>query len=49
MKRAAIIISAIFGAVGVLVLAAFIYYFGVDEAVKMIDWAAMGKTNPFVG
>ncbi len=21
----------------------FIYYFGADEAVKMIDWAAIGK------
>ena len=27
----------------------FIYYFGVDEAVKMIDWAAIGKINPFGG
>ena len=25
----------------------FIYYFGADEAVKMIDWAAIGKENPF--
>ena len=25
----------------------FIYYFGADEAVKMIDWAAIGKKNPF--
>lgn len=24
----------------------FIYYFGADEAVKMIDWAAIGKENP---
>lgn len=24
----------------------FIYYFGADEAVKMIDWAAMGKEKP---
>ena len=24
----------------------FIYYFGADEAVKMIDWAAMGKPVP---
>ena len=23
-----------------------IYYFGADEAVKMIDWAAIGKQNP---
>ena len=25
----------------------FIYYFGADEVVKMIDWAAIGKENPF--
>ena len=25
----------------------FIYYFGADEAVKMINWAAIGKQNPF--
>ena len=24
----------------------FIYYFGADEAVKMIDWSAIGKENP---
>ncbi len=24
----------------------FIYYFGADEAVKMIDWTAIGKTSP---
>ena len=24
----------------------FIYYFGADEAVKMIDWAAIGKQVP---
>lgn len=24
----------------------FIYYFGANEAVKMIDWAAMGKQVP---
>ena len=24
----------------------FIYYFGADEAAKMIDWAAIGKQNP---
>ena len=24
----------------------FIYYFGADEAVKMVDWAAIGKQNP---
>ena len=26
----------------------FIYYFGADEAVKMIDWAAIGKQNPLM-
>ncbi len=25
----------------------FINYFGVDEAAKYIDWAAIGKKNPF--
>ena len=25
----------------------FIYYFGADEAVKMVDWAEIGKQNPF--
>ena len=25
----------------------FIYYFGADEAVKMIDWTAISKQNPF--
>lgn len=25
----------------------FIYYFGADETVKMVDWAAIGKQNPF--
>ncbi len=24
----------------------FIYYFGADEAVKMINWAALGKQSP---
>ena len=24
----------------------FIFYFGADEAVKMIDWSAIGKENP---
>ncbi len=24
----------------------FIYYFGADEVVKMIDWAAIGKEKP---
>ena len=27
----------------------FIYYFGADEAVKMIDWAALGKQIPNIG
>lgn len=27
----------------------FVYYFGADEAEKMIDWSAMGKENPFTG
>lgn len=27
----------------------FIYYFGADEAVKMIDWAALGKPIPNIG
>lgn len=27
----------------------FIYYFGADEAAKMIDWAAIGKEKPFTG
>ncbi len=27
----------------------FIYYFGANEAVKMIDWAAMGKEIPNIG
>ena len=27
----------------------FIYYFGADEAVKMIDWAALGKQVPNIG
>ena len=25
----------------------FIYYCGADETVKMVDWAAIGKQNPF--
>lgn len=25
----------------------FIYYFGADEAARLIDWAAIGKENPF--
>ncbi len=27
----------------------FIYYFGADDAVKMIDWAALGKEIPNIG
>lgn len=27
----------------------FIYYFGADEAARLIDWAAIGKDNPFDG
>lgn len=27
----------------------FIYYFGADETVKMIDWAALGKQVPNIG
>ena len=27
----------------------FIYYFGAGEAVKMIDWAALGKQIPNIG
>lgn len=27
----------------------FIYYFGANEAVKMIDWAAIGKQVPTIG
>ena len=27
----------------------FIYYFGAVEAVKMIDWAALGKQIPNIG
>ena len=27
----------------------FIYYFGADEALIMIDWAAMGKQVPNIG
>ena len=25
----------------------FIYYFGADNAAEYIDWAAIGKQNPF--
>ena len=34
------------GAVNEVTARKFIYYFGADEAVKMIDWAAIGKQNP---
>ena len=34
------------GAVNEATARKFIYYFGADEAVKMIDWEAMGKPVP---
>ena len=34
------------GAVNEATARKFIYYFGADEAVKMIVWAAMGKPVP---
>ena len=34
------------GAVNEATARKFIYYFGADEAVKMIDWAAIGKQKP---
>ena len=34
------------GAVNEATARKFIYYFGADEAVKIIDWAAMGKPVP---
>ena len=37
------------GAVNAATARKFIYYFGADEAVKMIDWAAMGKQIPNIG
>lgn len=37
------------GAVNEATARKFIYYFGADEAVKMIDWAAMGKQVPNIG
>ncbi len=37
------------GAVNELAARKFIYYFGADEAVKMIDWAALGKSIPNIG
>lgn len=37
------------GAVNEATARKFIYYFGADEAVKMIDWAALGKQIPNIG
>lgn len=37
------------GAVNELAARKFIYYFGADEAVKLIDWAALGKEIPNIG
>ena len=37
------------GAVNEATARKFIYYFGADEAVKMIDWAALGKEIPNIG
>lgn len=37
------------GAVNEATARKFIYYFGADEAIKMIDWAAMGKQTPNIG
>ena len=37
------------GAVNEATARKFICYFGADEAVKMIDWAAMGKQIPNIG
>ena len=34
------------GAVNEATARRFIYYLGADEAVKLIDWAAIGKQNP---
>ena len=34
------------GAVNEATARKFIYYFGADEAVKMINWAALGKQSP---
>lgn len=36
-------------AVGEATARRFIYYLGADEAVKLIDWVAIGKKNPFEG
>ena len=35
------------GAINEATARKFVYYFGADEAVKMVDWAAIGKKNPF--
>lgn len=37
------------GAVNEATARKFIYYFGADEAIKMIDWAALGKEIPNIG
>lgn len=37
------------GAVNEATARKFIYYFGADEAVKLIDWAALGKEIPNIG
>lgn len=37
------------GAVNEVTARKFIYYFGADEAIKMIDWAALGKEIPNIG
>lgn len=37
------------GAVNEATARKFIYYFGAAEAVKMIDWAAIGKPVPNIG
>ena len=37
------------GAVNEATARKFIYYFGADEAVKLIDWAALGKQIPNIG
>ena len=37
------------GAVNEATAQKFIYYFGADEAIKMIDWAALGKEIPNIG
>ena len=35
--------------VGEATASRFIYYIGADEAVKLIDWVAIGKKNPLAG